>query len=129
LSAVSIREFVNEYVIGKERWKKFLVVDENQQLLGSVTTEDLKQIQTSDWNDVYLTELVKPVPKADTIPANTSLLEVAKLFETIKPQELVVVNIEGQVLGLLERASIINLMAQENKAARESTSEKEKAIV
>jgi Zn-dependent protease len=131
--SLSIREFVNEHVIGKERWKKFLVVDENQHLLGSVITEDLKQIHTSDWNDVVLTELVKPVPEADTVPADTSLLEVAKLFETIKPQELVVVSTESQVLGLLEKASIINLMAQEaalkNKAANESTPEEEKAIV
>jgi Zn-dependent protease/predicted transcriptional regulator len=131
--SLSIREFVNEYVIGKERWKKFLVVDENQQLLGSVITEDLKQIHTSDWNDVDLAKLVKPVPETDTVPADTSLLEVAKLFEAIKPQELVVVGAEGKVLGLLEKASIINLMAQEaalkNKAANESTPEEEKAIV
>ncbi|MEO1802574.1 MAG: site-2 protease family protein, partial [Cyanobacteria bacterium J06629_2] len=108
---LSIREFVNNYVIGKERWKKFLVVDENRQLLGSITTEDLKQIHTSEWNDVYLTKLVQPVPEADTIAAQTSLLDAAKLFETKGNQELVVVNDLGMVLGLLEKASIIKLMA------------------
>jgi Zn-dependent protease/predicted transcriptional regulator len=132
-SSLSIREFVNNYVIGKERWKKFLVVDENQQLLGFITTEDLKQIHTSDWNDIYLTELVKPVPEVDTIAADTSLLEVAKLFETTEARELVVIGAAGKVLGLLEKASIIKLMTeQENikdKAAIESAQEKEKAIV
>jgi Zn-dependent protease/predicted transcriptional regulator len=132
-SSLSIREFVNNYVIGKERWKKFLVVDENQQLLGSITTEDLKQIHTSDWNDIYLTELVKPVPEVDTIAADTSLLEVAKLFETTEARELVVIGAAGKVLGLLEKASIIKLMTeQENikdKAAIESAQEQEKAIV
>ena len=39
-SNLSIREFVNNYVIGKERWKKFLVVDENKQLVGSISTEE-----------------------------------------------------------------------------------------
>jgi Zn-dependent protease/predicted transcriptional regulator len=132
-SSLSIREFVNNYVIGKERWKKFLVVDKNQQLLGFITTEDLKQIHTSDWNDIYLTELVKPVPEVDTIAADTSLLEVAKLFETTEARELVVIGAAGKVLGLLEKASIIKLMTeQENikdKAAIESAQEKEKAIV
>lgn len=132
-SSLSIREFVNNYVIGKERWKKFLVVDENQQLLGSVVTEDLKQVHTSDWNDIYLTELVKPVPEVDTIAADTSLLEAAKLFETTEARELVVIGAAGKVLGLLEKASIIKLMTeQENikdKAAIESAQEKEKAIV
>ena len=130
---ISIREFVNNYVIGKERWKKFLVVDENRQLVGSVTTEDLKQVSTSEWNDVYLTELVQSVPEADTIPADTSLLEAAKLFETIKMNELVVINNTGEVLGLLEKASIIKLMTEEedlkNKAVVESAQEEEKAIV
>ncbi|MEL6501496.1 MAG: site-2 protease family protein [Cyanobacteria bacterium J06623_1] len=130
---LSIREFVNNYVIGKERWKKFLVVDENRQLLGSITTEDLKQIHTSEWNDVYLTKLVQPVPEADTIAAQTSLLDAAKLFETKGNQELVVVNDLGMVLGLLEKASIIKLMAKEediqDKAAVESAQEEEKAIV
>ncbi|NJR46055.1 MAG: site-2 protease family protein [Hyellaceae cyanobacterium CSU_1_1] len=132
-SSLSIREFVNNYVIGKERWKKFLLVDENQQLLGFVTTEDLKQIHTSDWNDIYLTELVKPVPEADTIAADTSLLEVAKLFETTEARELVVISAAGKVLGLLEKASIIKLMTEQedikNKAAIESAQEEEKAIV
>lgn len=132
-SSLSIREFVNNYVIGKERWKKFLVVDENQQLLGSITTEDFKPIHTSDWNDIYLTELVKPVPETDLLPANTSLLEVAKLFETTEARELVVIGPAGKVLGLLEKASIIKLMTEQedikDKAAIESAQEKEKAIV
>jgi Zn-dependent protease/CBS domain-containing protein len=130
---LSVREFVNDYVIGKERWKKFLVVDENSQLLGSINTEDLKQIHTSDWNDVYLAKLVKPVAEIDTIPADTSLLEVAKLLETTQPRELIVIGTAGQVLGLLEKASIINLMAQEeqlkNKADIKPAQEEEKVIV
>ena len=129
---LSLREFVNNYVIGKERWKKFLVVDDNQQLMGSVDTEDLKQTPTSQWNDVFLQELVKPVPEADTIPANTSLLETAKLFETQKIPALVVVNESGEVLGLLEKTSIIDLMTQEETKSEvvvESAPEEEKAIV
>ena len=129
---LSLREFVNNYVIGKERWKKFMVVDENRQLTGAVTTEDLKEIPTSQWNDVDLNELVKPVPEADTLRASTSLLEVAKLLET-KPRELIVIDETGEVLGLLEKSSIVKLMAQEeevkNKAAIESAQDEEKAIL
>lgn len=130
---LSLREFVNNYVIGKERWKKFVIVSDRQQLVGSVTTEDLKQIPTSQWNEVYLSELTQPVPEADLIPAHTSLLEAAKLFETKSARELVVVEKTGEVLGLLEKASIISLMAKEeevkNKAVVESAQEEEKAIV
>lgn len=130
---LSIREFVNNYVIGKERWQKFLVVDDNQQLLGSITMEELKQIHTSDWNDIYLKESVKPIADAKTILATSSLLEVAKLLETTQDRELIVVDAEQKVLGLVEKASIIKLMTEEEKikdqAAVESASAKEKAIV
>ena len=130
---LSVREFVNEYVIGKERWKKFLVIDENQKLIGDIAVEDLKQIPTSDWNEIYLRELVKSIPEVDTIAADTSLLEVAKTIEIKKAQELVVVGKEGEVIGLLEKASIVNLMTQEeiakNKAVVESAQDDDKVIV
>ena len=130
---LSLREFVNNYVIGKERWKKFLVVDQARQSIGAVTTEDLKQIPTSQWNEVYLNELAKPVPEADKIAADTSLLEAAKLFETKSARELVVIEDVATVLGLLEKASIVSLMTQEaeakSKAAVESAKEDDKVIV
>jgi Zn-dependent protease len=132
-NSLSIREFVNNYVIGKERWKKFLVVDENQQLTGALTTDDLKQIQTSEWNDVYLSELVKQVPQADIIPSSTSLLETAKFFETQGNRELVVIDETGKVLGLLEKASIIDLMAKEaemkSKSVVESVENDEEKVI
>ena len=128
---LTVREFVNNHVIGKERWKKFLVVDEDR-LMGAVTTEDLKQIPTSEWNEVYLNELVQPVPEADTISADTSLLEAAKIFETKEARELIVVE-EARVLGLIEKASIVNLMSKEEeaktKAVVESAKDDDKVIV
>lgn len=130
---LSIREFVNNYVIGKERWKKFLVVDDNQHLTGAVTIEDLKQIPTSQWNDIYLNELVKPVAEADIIPAHTSLLDAAKIFETKNPAALIVINESAEVLGILEKASIINMMSQEAQSNQavvvKSVQDEEKAIV
>lgn len=113
---LSIREFVNNYVIGKERWKKFLVINERHKLIGDIAIEDLNKIPTSQWNDIYLGELVKSVPEIDTIAANTSLLEVAKIIETRNVSELVVVSEDGAVIGLLEKSSIISLMAKEESA-------------
>lgn len=111
-SHLSVREFVNNYVIGKERWKKFLIVNEEQHLIGEIAIADLKQIPTSQWNEIYLSELIQPVDQANIILATTSLLEIAREFETKNPRELVVVGESGEVFGLLEKSSIINLMAK-----------------
>ncbi|MEM8829865.1 MAG: site-2 protease family protein [Cyanobacteria bacterium P01_G01_bin.19] len=118
---LTVREFVNNYVIGKERWKKFLIVDENHQLVGEIAVANLKQIPTSQWNEVYLSELLESVDSANIISATTSLLEVAKEFETNSPRELIVVKESGEVCGLLEKASIINLMAQEESKSKSNT--------
>ena len=131
-NSLSIREFVNNYVIGQERWKKFLVVNDAGQLTGAIMTEDLKQIPTSEWNDIYLDKVVQPVPEEDTIAADTSLLEAAKLFETKEVRELVVIDPERKVLGLIEKASIIILMAKEEEASQavvESVQDDDKVIV
>ncbi|ELS02324.1 Zn-dependent protease [Xenococcus sp. PCC 7305] len=111
---LSLREFVNNFVIGKKQWKKFLVVNENNQLQGNISLDDLKQISTSQWNDVLVGELVRPIEQTMTIANNTSLLEVVKLIETQQvKEEIVVVNEEQMVIGLLDKISIFNLLQKE----------------
>lgn len=120
-SELSIREFVNQYVIGQERWRKFLVIDAEEKLIGAISSEDLKQIATSKWNDIYLNEIVKPVPEIETIAATTSLLEVAKMIETNGLRELVVLGETDNVIGLLEKSSIANLLIKETESEHKST--------
>ncbi len=110
---LSLREFVNNFVIGKKQWKKFLVVNENNQLQGNISLEDLKHISTSEWNGVLVEELVKPIEEITTIPYDTSLLEVVKLIETQQLKEIVVVKEDRVVVGLVDKVSILNLLQQE----------------
>jgi Zn-dependent protease/CBS domain-containing protein len=110
---LTIREFVNNYVIGNDRWKKFLVVNEARQLIGAVASEDLKSIPTSQWNDHTIVELIQPLEKIATVPADLSLLEVVKKIETEKISELAVVRKDGVALGLVEKTSILKLMEKE----------------
>ena len=110
---LSLREFVNNFVIGKKQWKKFLVVNENNQLQGNISLEDLKQISTSQWNAFLVGELVKPIEEITKIQNDTSLLEVVKLIETQNIKEIVVVKEDQVVVGLLDKISIFNLLQQE----------------
>lgn len=111
---LSLREFVNDFVIGKKQWKKFLVVNENNQLQGNISLDDLKQIPTSQWNEVLVSELVQPIDKITKISHNTSLLEVVKLIETQQLPEIVVVKEDQVVVGLLDKISIFNLLQQKS---------------
>ncbi|MBP0016669.1 MAG: site-2 protease family protein [Cyanobacteria bacterium SBLK] len=108
---LNVREFVNNYVIGNEKWRKFLVTDEEGKLVGDIALEDLKTIATSVWTETPLQALVHPVAENMTIAGDRSLLEVAKLIEGENIQQFTVIGENGMVLGLLEKSSIINLLS------------------
>ncbi|MBE9166261.1 site-2 protease family protein [Pleurocapsales cyanobacterium LEGE 06147] len=113
---LTLREFVNDYVIGKNQWSKYLVINEEGQLLGIITTENLKQIPTSQWTETDVRELVQPADKLPTVESDLSLLEVVQLIEKDNLTELAVVKENGVVIGLLEKNSILDLLQKEAQA-------------
>lgn len=114
---LSVREFVNQYVIGKStEWNRFLVTDDKGQLLGAIVVSDFNAIPTSQWPQVTVRELVKPVESLATVPEKTSLLEVAMLLEQKQVGELTVVSETGALVGLVERDSIRRILQQKTQA-------------
>lgn len=120
---LTLREFANDYVIGKQQWRKFLVVDESKQLLGSLLTDDLKQIATSQWTETSIETLVKPLEKLETVNPDQSLLEIVKLIETQKIKELVLVTEDNVVLGIIDKPSILKLLQKDIEAKNQETPE------
>jgi Zn-dependent protease/CBS domain-containing protein len=113
---LSVREFVNQYVIGKNtEWNRFLVTDDKGQLLGAIVVSDFNAIPTSQWPQVTVRELVKPVESLTTVPEKTSLLEVAMLLEQKQVMELTVVRDNGSLVGLIERDSIRRILERETQ--------------
>ncbi|NEP82720.1 MAG: site-2 protease family protein [Okeania sp. SIO3C4] len=113
-ASLSLREFVNEYVIGKDSRKQFLVINEVEQLVGVINVDDLKVVNTSEWPFVMVKELTKPVTNMETVVAKTSLLEVVSLLEQKQINELTVIDENGVLVGLIEKSSIRSLL--ESKA-------------
>ncbi|MGK7940385.1 MAG: site-2 protease family protein [Crocosphaera sp.] len=112
---LTIREFVNDYVIGKNQWRKFLVVKEEGTLLGVLEVEGLKKIPTSDWTGIKLFEVIEPVKDLITIQSDETLLEVVKILEDDPLKQLTVIEENGQVLGLLEKNSVIQLLQKDQQ--------------
>ena len=116
---LTLREFVNDYVIGKDKWRKFLVTNEEGKLVGEIDTEDLKQISTSQWTEIKVGELTKGSTDIKTVKSDQSLMEVIQLIEQQNINEIAVVKEDRVLVGLLEKTSIINLLQQEAKAKLE----------
>ncbi|NER30576.1 MAG: CBS domain-containing protein, partial [Symploca sp. SIO1C4] len=113
---LSLREFANEYIIGKNQWRKFFVTDEEGQLLGEITVDEMRMIPTSDWPNTPVRKLMQPVDLSTTVQSDQSLLEVVTLLETGKLTQLPVVRNNGVLVGLLEKASIVSLLEKRAQA-------------
>jgi len=114
-SSLSLREFANEYIIGHDQWRRFLVTDEAGQLVGAIAVDDLKTIPTSCWPEIQVKELMQPAELFITVRPEQSLLEVVKLLETKELTQLPVVRENGVLVGLLEKAAVVNLMKHKTR--------------
>lgn len=114
---LNLREFANDYVIGKNKWSRFLITNSEGQLVGAIFVEDLKKVSTSVWSETPVTELMQPVDNINTVKADLSLLEVVVFLEKQPDiKELTVVDQNQVVLGLVERESIVNLLRSRAEA-------------
>lgn len=113
---LSLREFANNYIIGKAEWSNFLVTDEAGKLLGTLLVEDMKTVPTSIWPTTPVRELMKPVEQSTTVKSNQSLLEVIALLEQKKITQVPVVRENGSLVGILEKTSIIRLLEKKEQA-------------
>jgi Zn-dependent protease/CBS domain-containing protein len=110
---LNLREFANEYVIGQQRWSRFLVTDGTGTLLGAIATDDLKKVATSEWTGTLVGELIQPEQSLMTVQSDRSLLEVVKLLEEGNLPQLAVIRENGVLVGLLEKASIVHLLQRQ----------------
>ncbi len=107
---LNIRQFANDYVIGKTPWRRFLVVNEQQKLAGLLAVEDIKHIPTSEWPHTQVESLIQSPGQLVTVDTEQSLFEAAQLMDQQKLSELLVTNTAGEVVGLLEKASIVKCL-------------------
>jgi Zn-dependent protease/CBS domain-containing protein len=111
---ISLRELANSYIIGSDRqWSRFLVTNEQGQLIGEIKADDLKTIPTNDWWDVKVAALTQPTEQLLTVPAEKPLLDVINLLDEQKAPALIVLRDNGTLVGVLEKASIIDLLQRQ----------------
>ncbi|MDB9494904.1 site-2 protease family protein [Spirulina major CS-329] len=111
--SMNVREFVNNYIIGQPQHSQFILTNADGKLLGTLNPESLKTIPTSQWTETSLYTLLNTETLPLTIPAQQSLLTVVKQLEKQPNTTFVVVDEQNSVLGLLEKASIINLLSKD----------------
>jgi Zn-dependent protease/CBS domain-containing protein len=107
---LSLREFADERVISGQNWHRFLVTDDDGQLVGAIAVDNLRTIPTGMWSETQVKEVMRPITESTTVQSDQPLLEVMQLLEQQKLSVLPVIRENGVLVGILEKAAIIQLL-------------------
>jgi Zn-dependent protease/CBS domain-containing protein len=107
---LTLREFADERVISGQNWHRFLVTDNDGQLVGAIAVDNLRTIPTALWSETQVQEIMRPITKSTTVQSDRPLLEVMQLLEEQKITVLPVIRHNGVLVGILEKAAIIRLL-------------------
>jgi Zn-dependent protease len=110
LQSLTLREFADQRILDEKNWRKFLVTDDSRQLVGAIAVDDLKTIPSTAWAETLVQALVTPIEPSLTVSCDRPLSEVVQLLEERKLTALSVVQPNGMLVGLLEKAAIIQLL-------------------
>jgi Zn-dependent protease len=107
---ISLREFVDRRTIDGSNWQKFLVTNNEGRLVGELALDALKTIPTEQWSETAVSQLMQPIASATIIAADVPLLEAIEQLETKQVNALSVTDRDGMLIGLLEKAAVIDLL-------------------
>ena len=105
----SLRDFVDLRTLQPGNWRKFLVVDTTSKLVGEVTVDVLQNIPSELWASKQVGAVMEPIDPNTIIEVGSSLMAVIEQLEKNQLSELTVVQADGSLVGLVEKASIIDL--------------------
>jgi CBS domain-containing protein len=93
------------------------VTDDDGQLVGAMSTtgyayavDNLRTIPTALWSETQVKQVMRPITESTTVQSDQPLLEVMQLLEQQKLSVLPVIRKNGILVGILEKAAIIQLL-------------------
>lgn len=107
---LSLREFADQRILDRSNWRRFLVTNATGQLIGTIAVDDLSTIPSPLWSERTVSELVRPIESTATVNSDRPLGDVINLLEERQLTAVPVVQTNGALVGLLEKAAIVNLL-------------------
>lgn len=111
-ASLTLREFADQRVLASRNWRQFLVA-QDEQLLGTIAVDDLRTIPSEQWADTTVQALMTPIESSLVIASDRPLSDVVKLLEERQITAMSVVRENGRLVGLLEKAAIIQLLQRD----------------
>ncbi|MBD2340030.1 site-2 protease family protein [Calothrix sp. FACHB-156] len=112
---LTLREFADERILSGEQWHRFLVTDDEGQLVGAIAAHDLRTIPTTEWSETQVKQVMRPIAESTTVQSDKPLVEVVQLLEQQQISALPVIRDNGVLVGILEKAAIIQLLQRRSQ--------------
>ncbi|BAY90970.1 MULTISPECIES: site-2 protease family protein [unclassified Tolypothrix] len=112
---LTLREFADERILSGEQWHRFLVTDDEGQLVGAIAAHDLRTIPTAEWSETQVKQVMRPIAESTTVQSDKPLVEVVQLLEQQQISALPVIRENGVLVGILEKAAIIQLLQRRSQ--------------
>jgi Zn-dependent protease len=107
---ITLREFVDQRTLTGSNWQKFLVTNEAGQLVGELSLIALNDVRSDRWAHIPVNQIMQPVEPSTIIISDRPLLSAIEQLESKQVTTLSVTDSDGLLVGLLEKAAVINLL-------------------
>jgi CBS-domain-containing membrane protein len=107
---ITLREFVDQRTLNGSNWQKFLVTNDSGYLVGELALDTLKTVRSDRWAHTLVSEIMESIEPSTIIISDRPLLQAIEQLESKQVTTLSVTNSDGILIGLLEKAAVINLL-------------------
>ena len=105
--ALSVRELVEEFIL--RRGLRALPVAQDGRIVGLVTLTDVKKLPEPDWSNNSVGAIMTHEPLRSVGP-ETPVVKALELLVTQDINQLVVVDVDGTLLGILSRSDVMRFL-------------------
>jgi Zn-dependent protease len=106
---ISIRELVDDFIY-RYHFRTFPVTTDTGDVLGCVSTREVKQIPPDEWDRHTVREIAKPVTEANTIAPETDALKALVKMRENGTTGLMVTD-HGRLLAIVSMRDLLKLLA------------------
>ena len=106
---ITVQDLVDNYIYKYHR-KMFPVVTDSQQLVGCVSTEQVKKLPRSEWSQHNLREIAQPCSRQNTITPDTDAAKVLSIIGRAEDSPLLVVE-NDQLVAFVSPQDLLHFLS------------------
>ncbi|HVA01935.1 MAG TPA: site-2 protease family protein [Terriglobia bacterium] len=118
--AISLEDLVEHYIY-KYHYKMFPVVNDSHELLGCVTTKQVKDIPRDQWNQFSVQAVMQPYNPQEAVTPDTDSVEALAIMRRSQSSRLMVVE-DGHLVAVLALKDLLEYLSSKLEMEGDSPS-------